>query len=160
MTYVDAVFLHSWLLQLIESDVTVVFINPDLNGTTGLSNVHLHTLSGGTVYTQCFQANIILHWLIEAGDSSWWKVYHCDMLRPCRCGWMCFGWRTGRPLTWGPALLLVWVESPVDAFCAVTILMKGSVQFGMETILALAMYNEVDSTDCLLARSSSDFTLR
>jgi hypothetical protein len=50
--------------------------------------------------------------------------------------------------TWGPALLLVRVESPIDVFCAVTIVMKGSVQFSMETVLALAMYNKVDSTDC------------
>lgn len=99
MTYANPVCLHSQLLRLLQSDVTAVFINPDLNGATDSSSVHLHTLAGGTVYTQCFQTKIILLGRIEAGDFSCWKVYHYDMLRQTLLMWLNVFWMNGRKAT-------------------------------------------------------------
>jgi hypothetical protein len=40
--------------------VTVLFIDPALDGVTSMSNVHLPIFTGDGIYTQCSQAQVII----------------------------------------------------------------------------------------------------
>jgi hypothetical protein len=64
MTQTPALFHHDRVLLL--SDVTVVFINPDLKGTRDQFNVHLPLLLVDSIKTRLFQVKIILHGPKEA----------------------------------------------------------------------------------------------
>jgi hypothetical protein len=65
---------------MIKTDVPVVLLDPDLNGTLSLSNVDLPTLAGDAINVQCFQAEIILDRLKENDDLSRQEAYSFDVM--------------------------------------------------------------------------------
>jgi hypothetical protein len=62
---------------MLKLDVLMVLLDPGLNRTASLSNVYPLTLTGNAVYTQCFQAKVILK---ETGDFPKQEAYRSDVL--------------------------------------------------------------------------------
>jgi hypothetical protein len=71
---------HSWFIWMIKPDVMVVLLDPGINGTTGLSNVVLATLTDFAVNSWCFQVKVFLQRLNETGDLPRWDVYAYDVM--------------------------------------------------------------------------------
>jgi hypothetical protein len=67
---VDAVFGHSEFVWMLETDVALVCLDPGLEGTAGLPDVDLPTLTGYTVHTRSLESQVILHRLKETGHYN------------------------------------------------------------------------------------------
>jgi hypothetical protein len=85
VTQVYSMLSYSWCVQMIQSDVLVVLLDPGLNSTPSLSNVDLPTLTGDAVNAQCFQVKVILDGLKETGHLPMWKAYNFDVVSLLHC---------------------------------------------------------------------------
>jgi hypothetical protein len=62
------VFGQVGFVSLLQVDVALVLLDPDLNGMISLPSVDLTAFSWHTVHTRSFESQVTLHMLKEPGD--------------------------------------------------------------------------------------------
>jgi len=61
----------------------MVLLDSGLNGMSSLFNADIPSVTGNTVYAQCFQAKVIFDIAEEPGNIVRWEAYISDVFRQC-----------------------------------------------------------------------------
>jgi hypothetical protein len=65
MSLADAVFSYCRLVWMSQTNVSVVLLDPGVNGTASLPNVNLTTLAGYAVHAWSFPSQVIANYFME-----------------------------------------------------------------------------------------------
>jgi hypothetical protein len=77
---VSVAFCHSQLLHLVHLGVAVVYLDPALDGSTSLSNVHFATLTGDAIYAWQIKAQVMFDMTEQPVDFPVWQANHLEIM--------------------------------------------------------------------------------
>jgi hypothetical protein len=80
MSPADAVFSHCRFVWLSQTNVSVVLLDPGINGTASLPNVNLTTSAAYAVDTRSFQSQVIFHGPKESSNFPRRKAHRLDVV--------------------------------------------------------------------------------
>jgi hypothetical protein len=80
MSPADAVFSYCRLVWMSQTNVSVVLLDPGINGTASLPNVNLTTLAGYAVHAWSFQSQVIFHGPKEISNFPRRKAHRLDVV--------------------------------------------------------------------------------
>jgi hypothetical protein len=80
MSPADAVFSYCLLAWMSQKNVSVVLLDPGINGTASLPNVNLTTFAGYAVHAWSFQSQVIFHGPKEIGNFPRRKAHRLDVV--------------------------------------------------------------------------------
>jgi hypothetical protein len=120
MSPADAVFSYCRFVRMSQTNVSVVLLDPGINGTASLPNVNLTTFAGYAVHARSFQSQVIFHGPKKISNFPRQKAYRLDDVPgqhtanaiEGRVDKRKKGNRSG--LLWGGSDSLWWTENPSD----------------------------------------------
>jgi hypothetical protein len=80
MSPADAVFSYCRLVWMSQTNVSVVLLDPGINGTASLPNVNLTTFAGYAVHAWSFQSQVIFHGPQEISNFPRRNAHRLDVV--------------------------------------------------------------------------------
>jgi hypothetical protein len=80
MSPADAVFSYCRFVWMSQTNVSVVLLDPGINGTASLPNVNLTTFAGYAVHARSFQSQVIFHGPKKINNFPRRKAYRLDVV--------------------------------------------------------------------------------
>jgi hypothetical protein len=80
MSPADAVFSYGRFVWMSQTNVSVVLLDPGINGTASLPNVNLTTLAWYAVHAWSFQSQVIFHGPKKISNFPRWKAHRLDVV--------------------------------------------------------------------------------